>query len=145
VDEWIMRRPLRHLARVRRPGLPELLQLLVSRGLRVGALSDYPTDAKLRALGVAEYFSLGLCTTHPAINAFKPHPKGFRVACAHWALSPQEVLYVGDRPETDGAGAAAAGLRCVIVGGGRARTDHGNGATIISAFADLGHAFSLGH
>lgn len=129
VDEWMMRRPLKHLGRVRRHGLRELLQVLTERGIRIGALSDYPTDAKLDALGVAEFFSLGLSTTDPAINAFKPHPKGFRHACLQWGLSPQEVLYVGDRQEVDGNGAAAAGIRCAIIGRG--------------GLADLQHAFRI--
>ena len=130
VDEWMMQRPLKYMPRVRRPGVPRLLSILAERGLRIGALSDYPVAGKLRALGVANYFSLGLCAADRPINAFKPHPKGFRHACMLWGLAPQEVLYVGDRPETDGAGAAAAGVRCVIVGR--------------SAFADLARAFVAG-
>jgi HAD superfamily hydrolase (TIGR01549 family) len=138
VDEWIMERPLKHLSRVRRRGLTALLETLAERGIQIGALSDYPTDAKLRALGVAKYFSLGLCTTDRAVNAFKPHPKGFRQACEAWGVAPQEVLYVGDRPETDGAGAAAAGMRCVIVGGAGdgGRRQAGRHSTVRS-FADI--------
>ena len=129
VVEWMFQRPLKHLARVRRRGVVDLLSRLRDRDVRIGALSDYPTDAKLDALGVAEFFSLGLSTTDPAINAFKPHPKGFRHACLQWGLSPQEVLYVGDRQEVDGNGAAAAGIRCAIIGRG--------------GLADLQHAFRI--
>ena len=118
IDEWIFTRPLPHLRFTGRTGVREVLTALEHQGLRIGALSDYPTDAKLEALGVARHFSLRLCTTDSTINAFKPHPRGFLVACELWGLDPQEVLYVGDRPEIDGAGAAAAGTRCVIVGRG---------------------------
>ena len=120
IDDWIFTRPLAHLRFTGRSGLREVLTALEQQGLQIGALSDYPTDAKLSALGVARHFSVRLCTTDPAINAFKPHPRGFLVACERWGLAPQEVLYVGDRPEIDGAGAAAAGTRCVIVGRGGA-------------------------
>ena len=120
IDEWIFTRPLPHLRFSGRDGLREVLAALEQQGLRIGALSDYPTDAKLEALGVARHFPLRLCTTDSSINAFKPHPRGFLLACEQWGLDPQEVLYVGDRPEVDGAGAAAAGTRCVIVGRGGA-------------------------
>ena len=145
VDEWIMQRPLRHLRSARRPGLGRFLSLLADRGLRVGALSDYPVHTKLRALGVADYFSLGLCTADRPINAFKPHPGGFRHACELWGVAPQEVLYVGDRPETDGAGATAAGIRCVIVGrGGNRGAARDGGRATVSAFAELTRAFVAG-
>lgn len=145
VDEWIMERPLRHLRSARRPGLGRFLSLLADRGLRVGALSDYPVHTKLRALGVANYFSLGLCTADRPINAFKPHPGGFRHACELWGVAPQEVLYVGDRPETDGAGAAAAGIRCVIVGrGGNRGTARDGDRGTVAAFTELTRAFVAG-
>jgi FMN phosphatase YigB (HAD superfamily) len=136
VNEWIYTRPLPHMRRAARPGLEQLLSDLTRRHIRIGALSDYPTDAKLDALGVRGHFSVGLCTTDHSINAFKPHPKGFLVACAHWGLDPHEVLYVGDRPEIDAAGAAAAGTRCIIIGRGRRAA--GNGApAVVRRFDDI--------
>jgi HAD superfamily hydrolase (TIGR01549 family) len=120
VEQWMVRRPLRHLRRYRRKGLVEALDQLRSLGIVLGVLSDYPALDKLEALGVARYFSLTLCTTESSINALKPRPEGFLVACQRWGLNPEEVLYVGDRPEVDGAGALAAGLRCAIIGGRRA-------------------------
>lgn len=115
VDEWVHRRPLRHLPAVRRVGLRRFLAQLAERGIAAGVFSDYPADAKLEALGVSESFSLKLCSTDPDINAFKPHPRGFLQACERWGLSPADVLYVGDRPEVDAAGAHSAGMPCVIL------------------------------
>ena len=137
IGDWIFNRPLPYLRFVRRSGVEELLDALERQRLRIGALSDYPTDAKLEALGVASRFSVRLCTTDRTINAFKPHPRGFLVACEHWGLAPQEVLYVGDRPEVDAAGAAAAGTRCVIVGGGRQRGGRSGGTPTVRQFADV--------
>lgn len=145
VAEWILERPLKHMPRVCRASLHELLRTLAARGVQIGALSDYPVTAKLEALGVAQFFSLGLCTTDRAIDAFKPDPKGFRHACEVWGLAPQEVLYVGDRPEVDGAGAAAAGMRCVIVGRDGRSHRAGDGPVFVSAFAELQHAFGTAH
>jgi HAD superfamily hydrolase (TIGR01549 family) len=116
VDEWMFRRPLKHLARCRAKGLDGLLDFLAGRGLMLGVLSDYPPQLKLQALGVSDRFSLALCSTDPAIGALKPSPEGFLHACREWRVEPREVLAVGDRVSVDAAGAAAAGMPCVIVG-----------------------------
>lgn len=145
IDEWMFRRPLKYLRAARRRGVDTLLQSLTARGVLVGALSDYPPAAKLEALGLARHFSLAVETTDSAINAFKPHPRGFLHACSIWGVAPQEVLYVGDRPDVDAVGAAAAGLRCHLVArrgrgahdGGRARS---TGAGHYAAAAENPHA-----
>ncbi len=116
VLEWMHRRPLRHLPACRRAGLPAFLDAQRARGLELGVFSDYPAAEKLDALGVKDRFSLTLCATDPEINAFKPHPRGFERACELWDLQPQQVLYVGDRDEVDGAGAGAAGMPVVVLG-----------------------------
>ncbi len=116
VEEWMQRRPLKYLRACRRPGLPRLLATAAARRVALGVLSDYPAAAKLHALALPDVFSVVLCTTDPDINAFKPHPRGFLRACERLGIPPEEVLYVGDRPETDAAGANAAGISCVLVG-----------------------------
>ncbi|MES1255817.1 MAG: HAD family hydrolase [Acidobacteriota bacterium] len=116
VTEWMLERPLKYLPWCRAEGLAPLLSLLEAKRLPLGILSDYPAEAKLRALGVADHFSLVLCATDPEVAALKPSPKGFLAACDRWQLAPHEVLFVGDRAEVDAAGAAAAGMPCVIVG-----------------------------
>ncbi len=116
VLEWMHRRPLRHLPPHRRADLPAFLDAQRERGLELGVFSDYPAPDKLEALGIADRFSLTLCATDPEINAFKPHPRGFERACELWNLKPEQVLYVGDRDEVDGAGAQAAGMPVVVLG-----------------------------
>jgi len=116
VENWMQRRPLKYLRFCRAKGLDLLLNFLDSRGVRMGVFSDYPAAAKLAALGVGGRFSPVLCASDADINAFKPHPRGFLRACETWGLSPADVLMVGDRPEVDAAGAAAAGMPCVIIG-----------------------------
>ncbi len=115
VVEWIFERPLKYMHLCRRRGLAALLDHLESLAIRAGAFSDYPVRAKLEALGVAERMSAALCATDREINAFKPHPQGFARACKIWGLEPGEVLYVGDRPGVDAAGAANAGMPCAIL------------------------------
>jgi FMN phosphatase YigB (HAD superfamily) len=116
VDEWMMERPLKYLQFCRAAGVDRFLDTVDRGGLRAGVLSDYPAGAKLHALGLEGRFSPVLCSTDPEIGAFKPHPRGYLRACEIWNLEPAQVLVVGDRPDVDAAGAAAAGMPCVIVG-----------------------------
>ena len=143
VEEWMFRRPLKHLRWTRRAGIARLLTRLTEREILTGVLSDYPSLDKLKALGLAEHFSLVLSTTDPEINAFKPHPSGFLRACEVWGLAPQEVLYVGDRPEIDAIGATAAGLRSVIVGQrSLGHRDRPNVHRAVGTFAELSRALA---
>jgi len=121
VADWMVRRPLKYLPFCRAAGLTALLAQLDAAGIRAGILSDYPADMKLRALGLDKRFWPVLCATDTEIGAFKPSPRGYRRACELWGLDPADVLYVGDRLDVDAAGAAAAGMRCAIIG--RATTD----------------------
>jgi FMN phosphatase YigB (HAD superfamily) len=116
VDEWMFRRPLRHLPACRAEGVVELLDWMETRGLRAGILSDYPATDKIEALGLAGRFAPVLCASDADINALKPRPEGFLRAAEAWHLRPDEVLVVGDRPEVDAVGAAAAGMPAAIVG-----------------------------
>jgi HAD superfamily hydrolase (TIGR01549 family) len=116
VEEWMLARPLKYLRLCRARGVDRLLGVLEKAGVRRGVLSDYPAESKLGALGLAGRFSPVLCTSAPEVAALKPSPRGFLLACRSWKLTPGEVLYVGDRPEVDAAGASAAGMPCVIIG-----------------------------
>ena len=137
VEDWFMKRPLPYLARCRRSGLVELLEQLRTAQCRIGFFSDYPVEDKLDAIGVRDFASVCLSAGDPDVNAYKPRPEGFERACELWGLTPAEVLYVGDRPEVDAAGSAAAGMRCVIVGS-RGRADSSETFVAVKDFAELG-------
>jgi HAD superfamily hydrolase (TIGR01549 family) len=124
VEEWMFRRPLKYLRRLRARGLVETLELLDRAGVPSAVFSDYPPEAKIEALGLAGRFAFALASSDPKIGAFKPNPRGFLRACERWRLTPREVLMVGDRTDTDAAGAAAAGMPCVIIGRGRSSGHH---------------------
>jgi HAD superfamily hydrolase (TIGR01549 family) len=143
ITEWIHRRPLKYLRLCKRQGVETFFSLLKSRGVQIGVFSDYPVADKLQALGLSERITLTLCATDPDINAFKPHPRGFWHACTRWGISPEEVLYIGDRPEVDAVGAAAAGMPCVLLANRlhRSTRENFNGATFIfSSFSELHYA-----
>ena len=121
VNEWMGTRPLKYVRLCRAKGLEALLQFLEEASVPVGILSDYPAELNLQALGLDGRFAPVLCTSAPEVAALKPSPQGFLLACRSWRLMPSEVLFVGDRPDVDAAGAAAAGMPCAIVGGGLGR------------------------
>jgi FMN phosphatase YigB (HAD superfamily) len=140
VDEWMVRRPLKYLSLCRARGLVDLLDVLHARGVRLGVLSDYEPREKLAALGIASYFHATVCSSDPAVNAFKPHPLPFLHACARLGLPPADVLYVGDRLDVDAAGARAAAMPCVIVGRLRV-TAPPPGCVVLSSLEELRRAF----
>jgi HAD superfamily hydrolase (TIGR01509 family) len=137
VNEWMIERPLKYLPFCRADGLSALLSLLDYEGLAMGVLSDYPAEAKLRALGIADRFSVILCATDPDVAALKPNPRGFLRACERWQIEPRQVLFVGDRADVDAAGAAAAGMPCVIVGPAPRDGQHHAGVLFVSSLERL--------
>ena len=116
-DEWLHRRPLRHLRRFRRRGVDRLLATLREHGVRCGVFSDYPVDDKLHALDLTDRFDIRLSASDPAIQALKPDPTGLLYGCERLGSAPEHTLYVGDRIDVDGAAAKRAGMPCAIVGG----------------------------
>ena len=93
------------------PALRHLLTRLRLRGYRLGVYSDYPAQRKLEALALPPtLFDAIVDSLSPDVDALKPHPKGFQEVCAQMGLEPTAVIYLGDRLETDGAGARSAGM-----------------------------------
>ena len=136
VEHWMDTAALPLLARFGQPGMSESLQALRSAGLCLAVLSDYPVEAKLVALGVAEHFDVVLCAQQPEIGVFKPHPRGLEVALERLGVTAGEALYVGDRADVDAVAAAAASVPCAILGASGAAAG-GDGFVRISSFQDM--------
>jgi FMN phosphatase YigB (HAD superfamily) len=115
VARWMEQEPLAFLAGCIQPGLVRFLDACKGRGLRMGVLSDYPGKEKLRVLGLSEFFDVVLCAQDPAIDCFKPNPRGLLLALERLGSGASEGLYVGDRFDVDVPTAKAAGVRCAIV------------------------------
>ncbi len=58
------------------------------------------------------------CEVEPLIIG-KPQPTLFEMACARLGVEPADCLMIGDRPDTDIAGAMAVGMRAALVRSGR--------------------------
>lgn len=67
-----------------------------------------PQHRKLTVLGVRDRFESLLCAAELGVS--KPDPGAFLASCEALGLDAREVLYVGDEPDIDAAGATAAGL-----------------------------------
>ena len=115
VGRWVYRAPLPALASLRDRRIRGLLQTLRLRGYRIGVFSDYPVADKLEALDLPHtLFDAIVEAPQPEVGALKPNPRGFLLSCEKLGLSPQQVLYVGDRDPLDGAGARAAGMQFAL-------------------------------
>ncbi|MBI4875352.1 MAG: HAD family hydrolase [Acidobacteria bacterium] len=119
VEEWFAAAPLPLLKRCIRPGLTELLEFARGRGIRLGVFSDYPAEAKLKALDVREFFEAVTSAEDPEVQAYKPDPKGLLATLARLGVVPERALYVGDRAEVDAEAAARAGMRFLLLRGSR--------------------------
>lgn len=115
VSEWFYRRPLPMLPRCRRRGLRDVFRRLQGQGLALGVFSDYPAEEKIEALGIADWVSVVVSACDPDVSGFKPHSTGFVTTARKMGIEPERILYVGDRPEVDGKGAAAAGMEVAIL------------------------------
>ncbi len=135
VETWIERSPLDLMLAARRPGVVECLQTLRTAGIRIGALSDYPTAAKLTAMGLSALFDVVVSAQDSAVGRLKPDPAGLRIVLALLEVRADQAVYVGDRPEIDARTARATGMRCYIIDRAGA---YGSGWTGVRDYSELG-------
>ena len=96
----------------------ELLPSLRDRGYRLGVVTNsiFPAhliQVKVNQIGFAGYFDAFVSSAD--LGLAKPNPVIFERAVADLRIDPHEALFVGDRVETDIAGARAAGLRAILL------------------------------
>lgn len=97
-----------------RAGVKELHAALSARGLPQVVVSDHPAGEKLRALGLAGVFALAV--EGEALGWIKPSPRPFLRAAELLGVEPGALLHLGDREDSDGVGARAAGCQVVVLG-----------------------------
>jgi putative hydrolase of the HAD superfamily len=107
------------LARVEvRPDARETLEELRARGLHLSVVSNIDDDQfgpLFERLALRPLFDA--VTTSEEARSCKPDPGIFRLALAKAGNPPpREVVFVGDSPEYDVAGAARLGMRTVLLG-----------------------------
>jgi FMN phosphatase YigB (HAD superfamily) len=93
-----------------RPGAAELFAWLTGAGFPVAVYSDYPRTAE-RWAGLGLGPAVGLkCYGPEDFGAQKPAARPFLSIARDLGTPPDRTLVIGDRTDTDGAGAAAAGM-----------------------------------
>ncbi|HEX3849438.1 MAG TPA: HAD family hydrolase [Polyangiaceae bacterium] len=98
------------------PGVPESLTRIGAQ-YRLGMVtngSSVMQRTKLSALGLEGLFDPLIISEEIGIR--KPDPRAFELAIAGWEMSAGDVLFVGDDPVADIAGATAVGMRALRVG-----------------------------
>jgi len=99
------------------PGVADALDSLRSH-VAVALVTDGDPAiqrAKLRALGLESRFDIVVFGDELGREHRKPSPAGLLAALLALGVEPGAAVYVGDRPDTDVAAAAAAGMRAIRV------------------------------
>ena len=87
----------------------ETLVSLKNSCFKMGLLSDFPPETKIKYLGIDDIWDTVLCSE--ICGAIKPHPLSFEKLSHAMSLPCEKILYVGNSRPYDVAGAAAAGMK----------------------------------
>jgi putative hydrolase of the HAD superfamily len=143
---WLWYEPLSRNV-VTEPGLHKTLGELQRRGLKMGIVSNTFVNAcalnrdiaqrKLRDFFEFIYYSY-------EFEKRKPYQAMYKAAVETLALSPDEIVFVGDRLDTDIRGAVEAGMHAVLKdSGANSSKATPAGVVKISAIAELPGAIDL--
>ncbi len=97
-----------------RPGVVDLRAFLAAQGLTQVILSVYYSYYKLESLELQDRFHS--VYTGESLGFIKPSPRGLQRIARDLEIPPDHLLHIGDRAETDGAAARAAGCPSLILG-----------------------------
>ncbi|WP_201289562.1 HAD-IA family hydrolase [Halobaculum saliterrae] len=99
------------------PGARDLLDALDEHGTPYAVVTNGPPDAqaaKSRSVGLDERAAEVVFAGHDA--PAKPDPRAFDAGLSALGVLASDAVHVGDSPESDAAGALAAGMEAVVVG-----------------------------
>lgn len=120
VTRWMIDRPSRWLRVFRRRSLIRQIARFRAAGGRTAIVSDYPAAAKLRSLGCESLFDAIVANGEPdGPLRLKPQPEGIQIALERLGVLAEESLMIGDRCDTDGLAASAAGVSFRRIGAQR--------------------------
>jgi len=97
------------------PHVREVLAALRAAGLKLGLLSDFPPETKLKNLGFDGCWDAVLCSE--SIGALKPAILPFAELARALQCPPGQVLYVGNSRPYDVDGARRAGMKTALFAG----------------------------
>ncbi len=90
------------------PNIKEILSDFKAAGLKLGVMSDFPVDRKLRLLGLDDYWDCMFSSEDTGY--LKPEPEPFLALAECLKIPPANILYVGNNYEYDIIGAKNAGM-----------------------------------
>lgn len=97
------------------PWVEKTLAELRSQSIKVVVFSDYGSvENRLAAIGFNKEWADYIFDA-PALGGLKPCRESFLAVCEKIGMEPQNCLMVGDRDDTDGAGANAVGMNYIKV------------------------------
>lgn len=101
------------------PWVEDVLKKLRNQGVKTAVFSDYScTRERLKALDF-DLSWVDYIFEAPALGGLKPCKESFEAVCRTMGEKPEDCLMVGDRKDTDGAGAATIGMAFLLVKDGR--------------------------
>lgn len=124
------------------PGAPDVLETLVGGGVRLGIITNGPSDAQravITKLGLERWCRWTLVSGDADIGVRKPEPGVFTLALARAGVAGSSAWFVGDAPVNDIQGAARVGMRTCWFTNEENILPHGvpTPTARISALADL--------
>ena len=113
---WLWYEPLSKIATVE-PGIKETLTNLKNSGLKLGIVSNTFVSADslekhMEQVGILEFFEPRLYSYE--FDFRKPDPRIFRLAAERIGESPENIMFVGDRINTDIKPALKNGMQAVM-------------------------------
>lgn len=99
------------------PNVHDTLQTLTEAGLYIGLIANtsvpgWVMDRNFRGVGVFDYLGARVYSGDEGVQ--KPDPAIFRIAEQRCGLSPDRLIYMGDKVEADVVGATAAGWSSIL-------------------------------
>ncbi|GHV82878.1 phosphoglycolate phosphatase [Spirochaetia bacterium] len=95
------------------PNVMETLQIFKQNGIKLGLLSDFPLEEKLKKLKMSNFFDLELCSE--LSGALKPHIQPFNKLIEGLEIPPEKILYVGNSIRYDVEGSKKAGMSAALI------------------------------
>ncbi|MDR1083148.1 MAG: HAD family hydrolase [Coriobacteriales bacterium] len=92
-----------------------LLSTLKARGLSLGVISNWDSSLKdiIDGKNIGSYFDVVISSAQVGLH--KPQPEIFRLALEQAGATASEAMHVGDHVQADVGGAAAVGIKPVLI------------------------------
>ena len=91
------------------PHVLETLDAFRKEGIKLGLLSDFPPEVKLKNLNLGGFWDVIMCSEHT--GHLKPDVKPFLDLAALMGRAPEQILYVGNSVPYDVKGSRRAGMK----------------------------------